>query len=136
MTQKLFKNACITTSVDPGHPLSGDLQGKTITYKRGALLCVNGMVEAIGEEKDVFKTLSPRDVDMEVDCEGLCLIPGFVDPHTHMCFSETQTLSPTGDARPFAKDADGTVLGEGIGTLILKRLEDAERDGNRIYAVI
>ena len=90
MTQKLFKNACITTPIDPGHPLSGDLQGKTITYKRGALLCVNGMVEAIGEEKDVFKTLSARDVDMEVDCEGLCLIPGFVDPHTHMCFSETR----------------------------------------------
>jgi len=54
----------------------------------------------------------------------------------HMCFSKTFILSATGDSRPFSKDADGTVLGEGIGLLVLKRLEDAERDGDRIYAVI
>jgi len=58
------------------------------------------------------------------------------DIFMYMCFSKTHILSPTGDARPFSKDADGTVLGEGIGILILKRLEDAKKDGNRIYAVI
>jgi len=58
------------------------------------------------------------------------------DIFMHMCFSKTQVLSPTGDVRPFSKDADGTVLGEGIGIFVLKRLEDAEKDGNRIYAVI
>ena len=58
------------------------------------------------------------------------------DIFMHMCFAKTQILSPTGDARPFSKDADGTVLGEGIGLVVLKRLADAERDGNRIYAVI
>jgi polyketide-type polyunsaturated fatty acid synthase PfaA len=58
------------------------------------------------------------------------------DIFMHMCFSKTHTLSATGDARPFSKDADGTVLGEGIGILVLKRLESAQKDGNRIYAVI
>jgi len=58
------------------------------------------------------------------------------DIFMHMCFSKTHVLSPTGDARPFSKDADGTVLGEGVGILVLKRLDDAEKDNDRIYAVI
>jgi len=58
------------------------------------------------------------------------------DIFMYMCFSKTHILSPTGDARPFSKDADGTVLGEGVGLLVLKRLEEAEKDGDRIYAVI
>jgi len=58
------------------------------------------------------------------------------DIFMHMCFSKTPALSPTGDVRPFAADGDGTVLGEGIGILVLKRLEDAERAGDRIRAVL
>ena len=58
------------------------------------------------------------------------------DIFMHMCFAKSMVLSPTGNARPFSKDADGTVLGEGIGMFVLKRLKDAEKDGNRIYAVI
>ncbi|SDU32585.1 type I polyketide synthase [Desulfobacula phenolica] len=58
------------------------------------------------------------------------------DIFMHMCFAKTGVLSHTSDAKPFSKDADGTVLGEGIGMLILKRLEDAQKDNDRIYAVI
>ncbi|MEE8541166.1 MAG: SDR family NAD(P)-dependent oxidoreductase, partial [Desulfobacterales bacterium] len=58
------------------------------------------------------------------------------DIFMHMCFSKTLVLSQSGDARPFSKDADGTVLGEGVGLLVLKRLKDAQRDNDRIYAVI
>jgi acyl transferase domain-containing protein/NAD(P)-dependent dehydrogenase (short-subunit alcohol dehydrogenase family) len=58
------------------------------------------------------------------------------DIFMHMCFAKTKILSPSGDARPFSKNADGTVLGEGIGIIILKRLADAQKDGDRIYAVI
>ncbi len=58
------------------------------------------------------------------------------DIFMHMCFSKTPALSPTGDARPFSDKADGTLLGEGIGMVVLKRLSDAERDGDRVYAVL
>ncbi len=60
----------------------------------------------------------------------------FNDIFMFMCFSRTQALSTSGDARPFDADADGTVLGEGVGMLVLKRLSDAQRDGDDIYAVI
>ncbi|EFM09424.1 6-deoxyerythronolide-B synthase [Paenibacillus curdlanolyticus YK9] len=53
-----------------------------------------------------------------------------------MCFSQTPALSPTGDCRPFSDQADGTMLGEGLCMFALRRLEDAERDGDRIYAVL
>ena len=60
----------------------------------------------------------------------------FNDIFMYMCFSKTPALSPTGDAKPFDRDCDGTVLGEGLGMLVLKRLADAERDGDHIYAVL
>jgi acyl transferase domain-containing protein/NAD(P)-dependent dehydrogenase (short-subunit alcohol dehydrogenase family)/acyl carrier protein len=60
----------------------------------------------------------------------------FNDIFMYMCFSKTPALSPTGNARPFDTKADGTILGEGLGVLVLKRLADAERDGDKIYAVI
>ncbi|HUP23082.1 MAG TPA: SDR family NAD(P)-dependent oxidoreductase [Thermoanaerobaculia bacterium] len=53
-----------------------------------------------------------------------------------LCFSKTPALSPTGDCRPFSDRADGTMLGEGLAMVALKRLADAERDGDRIYAVV
>ena len=58
------------------------------------------------------------------------------DIFMHMCFSKTHILSPTEDIRPFSRDADGTVLGEGVGIVVLKRLEDAEEANDKIYAVI
>ncbi len=58
------------------------------------------------------------------------------DPLMYLCFSKTPALSPTGDCRPFSEQADGTILGEGIALIALRRLKDAERDGDHIYAVI
>ncbi|MFA6004074.1 MAG: polyketide synthase [Elusimicrobiota bacterium] len=45
-------------------------------------------------------------------------------------------FSASGPARPFDVKADGTVPGEGAAAMILKRLDDAQRDGDRVYAVI
>ncbi len=54
----------------------------------------------------------------------------------YLCFSKTPALSKSGHIRPFDENADGTLIGEGIGMLALRRLSDAERDGNRVYAVL
>jgi acyl transferase domain-containing protein/phosphopantetheinyl transferase len=51
-------------------------------------------------------------------------------------FCQLGALSRTQQVRPFSEDADGILAGEGIGMLVLKRVDDAERDGDRIYAVI
>ncbi|WP_405763417.1 SDR family oxidoreductase [Streptomyces sp. NBC_01420] len=53
-----------------------------------------------------------------------------------LCFSKTPALSPSGDCRPFSAEADGTMLGEAVVMYALKRLADAERDGDRVHAVI
>ena len=53
-----------------------------------------------------------------------------------LVFSRLGALSKTGAARAFARSADGTLPGEGVGVVVLKRLADAERVGDRIYAVL
>jgi acyl transferase domain-containing protein/NAD(P)H-dependent flavin oxidoreductase YrpB (nitropropane dioxygenase family)/NADP-dependent 3-hydroxy acid dehydrogenase YdfG len=57
-------------------------------------------------------------------------------PYAYVAFSKTHALSPRGRCRPFDAAADGIALAEGVGVAVLKRLADAERDGDRIYAVI
>src|SRR4051812_49121382 len=58
------------------------------------------------------------------------------NPFTYLAFSKTHAFSPRGRCRPFDAGADGIVISEGVAALVLKRLPDAERDGDRIYAVI
>ncbi|MFI7320985.1 beta-ketoacyl synthase N-terminal-like domain-containing protein [Streptomyces venezuelae] len=51
-------------------------------------------------------------------------------------FSRLGALSPSERSRPFHAEADGILIGEGTGIVVLKRLADATRDGDRVYAVI
>ena len=57
-------------------------------------------------------------------------------PFAYMCFSKTSALSPRGRCRTFDESADGIAISEGLVILVLKRRADAERDGDRIYAVV
>ena len=88
MTTTLFRNASIFTPLGGSKPLAGKNQGRVVEYDGGALLSENGIIAAIGPEAEVLRRSDSMDVDMEVDCEGCCMIPGFVDPHTHICFAK------------------------------------------------
>ncbi len=68
------------------------------------------------------------------------MITGGVDtdnsPFMYMCFSKTPAFTEAELVQPFDKNSRGIMIGEGLGMVVLKRLADAERDQDRIYAVI
>jgi acyl transferase domain-containing protein/acyl carrier protein/NAD(P)-dependent dehydrogenase (short-subunit alcohol dehydrogenase family) len=74
-----------------------------------------------------------------IDDDYDAVLTGGVDanmsPSTFVKFCKIGALSGTG-SRPYAAGADGFVMGEGAVIFLLKRLSDAERNGDRIYAVI
>jgi acyl transferase domain-containing protein/NAD(P)H-dependent flavin oxidoreductase YrpB (nitropropane dioxygenase family)/NADP-dependent 3-hydroxy acid dehydrogenase YdfG len=77
--------------------------------------------------------------ELETGAADLVLLGGadtVQNPFTYLAFSKTHAFSTRGRCRPFDAAADGIVISEGIGLVVLKRLADAERDGDRIYAVI
>src|SRR5262249_47583001 len=51
-------------------------------------------------------------------------------------FTQLGALSARGKVRPFEAESDGTLLGEGLGIVVLKRLDDALLDGDLVYAVL
>jgi acyl transferase domain-containing protein/phosphopantetheinyl transferase (holo-ACP synthase) len=51
-------------------------------------------------------------------------------------FTQLGALSARGRVRPFEAGGDGTLLGEGLGVVVLKRLDDAIAQGDRVYAVL
>lgn len=68
---------------------------------------------------------------------SLSLNPALAAPEVQgYRYQEGMILSPDGHCRPFDAQAQGTVLSDGVGFVVLKRLEDAIADGDRIHAVI
>ena len=86
-------------------------------------------------------SLAAIDAAVDLLVQGHCdaIVTGGVDRNmgasTFVKFCKIGALSATG-TRPFGDGADGFVMGEGAAAFLLKRLADAERDGDRIYAVI
>ena len=75
-----------------------------------------------------------------IEGRAYMMITGGVDTdnsiNSYMCFSKTPAFTKKENVRPFDAESGGMMVGEGLGMIVLKRLEDAERDGDRIYAVI
>ena len=59
-----------------------------------------------------------------------------VSPETHISFSKVGMLCEDGRCKTFSAAANGYVRSEGIGMLVLKKLSDAEQEGDHIYGVI
>ncbi|MCY7295208.1 non-ribosomal peptide synthetase/type I polyketide synthase [Alteromonas sp. a30] len=57
-------------------------------------------------------------------------------PDGHVCFSQMNALSATGRSRSFDDNADGYIRSDGCGAVVLKRLSDAQRDGDNILAIV
>jgi acyl transferase domain-containing protein/NAD(P)H-dependent flavin oxidoreductase YrpB (nitropropane dioxygenase family) len=77
--------------------------------------------------------------ELQAGSSNIVLVGGadtMQSPFAYLCFSKTQALSPSGQCRTFDEASDGIVISEGVVMLVLKRLADAERDGDRVYAVI
>jgi len=90
MTLKLFRNARIYTPIDKGKPLAGSEMGCLAVMEDGAFVVDGGYIAGIGKEQEILESLrSSKDIE-ETDLEGRCVIPGFVDPHTHACFVGTR----------------------------------------------
>lgn len=89
MVYTLFTNCTIYSPVDRGTPRSGKSQGELTHFQQGALLVSkDGKIAAIGDESKVKSWLPSTEDLITRDMQGKCVVPGFVDPHTHMCFAK------------------------------------------------
>ncbi len=59
-----------------------------------------------------------------------------VTPSLSIFYTQAGLSAPDGRCKPFSADANGIGRGEGVGVVVLRRLEDAIADGQRVYAVI
>ncbi len=101
------------------------------------LMGANFTIDAACASALIAVDLGARDL-LTGRCD-LALVGG-VHLATHVPFlailCQLNALSRRSEIRPFDKEADGTLPGEGVGVVVLKRTEDAERDGDRIYALV
>ncbi|MGE3708286.1 MAG: type I polyketide synthase, partial [Hyphomicrobiaceae bacterium] len=124
----------------------GDIQAGTGTALSIVANRISNRLDLGGPSMGVDTACSSSLVAVDIACrylaDGTCgaVLAGGVnillDPRMFLTFCRARMLSPSGRIRAFDARADGFVRGEGVGVVVLKRLEDAESAGDRIYAVI
>ncbi|KAH7114611.1 polyketide synthase [Dactylonectria macrodidyma] len=125
-----------------------DLDGYTVTGSAGGTLSgrVSYVLGLEGPAMTLDTACSSSLVTTHLACsalrQGECdmAVSGGVslmlNPGLHVEFSGLRGMSPDGSCRAFAADTQGTGWGEGSSVVVLKRLSDAQRDGDKIHAVL
>ena len=102
-----------------------DFRGPSITMDTA---CSSSLVSI----HQAVRALRDGDADAAV-AGGVNLL---VSPHATLSFGKLGVFSKTGAIHAFSEDATGMIRAEGAGVVVLKRLEDAEADGDDVLAVI
>jgi acyl transferase domain-containing protein/acyl carrier protein/SAM-dependent methyltransferase len=102
-----------------------NLNGPTMAINTA---CSSGLVAA----HQACQSLRNKECDTAL-ASGVHLM---LSPEAYIVIQKTGMMSPSGKCSAFDKKADGMVPGEAVVSLVLKRLKDAERDNDSIYAVI
>lgn len=102
-----------------------DLRGCSVQVDTASSASLTAVVQAV-------LALSARQVSTAIAAGANVICHGF----DQEAYTKAGILSPAGRARAFGEDADGYVRGDGIAVVVMKRLDDAERDGDPIRAVI
>lgn len=130
-------------TMDPEHaPMhSGTGTGFSLLANR-----ISHYYDMMGPSMTIDTACSSSLVALHLACQSLkcgesemalaCGVNMILAPNVALWYSSLRMLSPDGVSRSFAQDARGYGRGEGVATVILKRLTDAIRDGDTIRAII
>ncbi|WP_343572003.1 type I polyketide synthase [Mycobacterium sp.] len=144
----VFAGACYT---DYGYVAGMDLTNVDAWTNSGGALSIianrlSYFLDFRGPSVTVDTACSSSIVALHLACQSLrigesdvALAAGvnlMLAPSVVRAFDQTGALSPTGACRAFDADADGFIRGEGCGVVVLKRLGEAVRDGDRVLAVV
>jgi len=127
--QDITQNSCIAAKVT-GFP--GALLARALGLSKGSLTLDAACASSLYAIKLACDELISGRTDT-------MLAGGVSRPdvlYTQIGFTQLKALSPSGRCAPFDAQADGLVVGEGAGILVLKRLKDALRDQDRILGII
>jgi len=123
----------ITEDTMPGE-LSNVIAGRVASlfnFRGPNFVCDAACASAMAAMSAAIEGLEEEDFDVAITGG----IDANMSPSSYVKFCKIGALSATG-TRPYAEGADGFVMGEGAALFVLKRLVDAERDQDEIYAVI
>ncbi|GAA4782219.1 beta-ketoacyl synthase N-terminal-like domain-containing protein [Lysobacter hankyongensis] len=119
----------------PGFPASIGLAGKFSGFAdwRGPSVVVNALcASSLVALHQAVASLRARECDMAL----VGGVSAALSPDYYREMNALGVLSPTGESKPFDAGANGFVPGEGVGAVVLKRFDDARRDGDDVIAVI